>query len=328
MNRQRKKIIEENKISKLVTYTLGGYPQKVLIEGRHKQLPILLFLHGGPGFPPPFCVGSRGMEPEITQQYIAVYWDQLGCGINNFKIDHRFGIEDFVNMTTELVLELKKEFPDNPLTIFGTSWGSILAALTVIRVPRLIACVKIYGQILGHLWFNEEVFHTLLEAPLPNKKRKRLEQVEKAGSHSFQDIKFISTLIQKYTDGFLSRNNKNLSFVKLTKQFLGSPDYSLKDCWALFYNGYINSQRLLEELIEIDLSDTLSKVSVPYRILQGELDITTSTKTITAFMKESNNLFLSLRVLPNSAHIPTLKAMDAIMNELKLPAIYQEKKLF
>ena len=49
MNRQRKAIIEANKVSTVEEFILGGYPQKVLIEGKTKDLPVVITLHGGPG---------------------------------------------------------------------------------------------------------------------------------------------------------------------------------------------------------------------------------------------------------------------------------------
>ena len=77
MNRKRKAIIAGNEISELKTYSLGGYPQKILIDGRKRANPIVIFLHGGPGSPIPFSVGCRGLFPEITDQVTMVYWDQL-----------------------------------------------------------------------------------------------------------------------------------------------------------------------------------------------------------------------------------------------------------
>ena len=87
MNKKRKAIIEQNEISELVTFSLGGYEQKVLIEGKSKNLPVVITLHGGPGTPIPFSVGCRGLFPEFTDKFIMVYWDQLGCGKNNYKIE-------------------------------------------------------------------------------------------------------------------------------------------------------------------------------------------------------------------------------------------------
>lgn len=75
MNKIRKEIIAGNEISELKTYCLNGYEQKVLIEGRKRDLPITVFLHGGPGSPIPFCAGCRGLFPEFTNRTIMVYWD-------------------------------------------------------------------------------------------------------------------------------------------------------------------------------------------------------------------------------------------------------------
>ena len=47
-----------------------------------------------------------------------VYWDQLGCGINNYVIDEQFTIEKFVDMTKDLIFEIKRMFPENSISIF------------------------------------------------------------------------------------------------------------------------------------------------------------------------------------------------------------------
>lgn len=47
----------DNEISELRSFVLVGYEQKVLIEGKSRDLLLVLTLHGGPGTPIPFCVG-------------------------------------------------------------------------------------------------------------------------------------------------------------------------------------------------------------------------------------------------------------------------------
>ena len=80
---ERFKNIQQNEISELMTMRLDGFKQKILIEGRFRNNPILIFLHGGPGSPTPFSEGCRGMFPELTEKFLMVYWDQLGCGVND-----------------------------------------------------------------------------------------------------------------------------------------------------------------------------------------------------------------------------------------------------
>lgn len=52
-----------------------------------------------------------------------VYWDQLGCGINNYVIDESFTIDSFVQMTWELIQKVKELFTDNKLFIFQRHGG-------------------------------------------------------------------------------------------------------------------------------------------------------------------------------------------------------------
>ncbi|WP_199733315.1 hypothetical protein, partial [Micromonospora sp. BL1] len=133
MNKVRKEIIKNNEVSRMVTYTLGGYEQKVLLEGKHENAQVLIFLHGGPGTPIPFSAGCRGMFPEFTDQCIMVDWDQIGCGINNYVIDDNFTVDKFVDMTVDLIKAVKKEFANNKINLFAVSWGSVLAAKAAVR---------------------------------------------------------------------------------------------------------------------------------------------------------------------------------------------------
>lgn len=68
-----KKIKSNNAISKLCSFSLGEFQQKVLIEGKSKDNPIAITLHGGPGTSIPFSVGCRGLFSVFTDEFIMVY---------------------------------------------------------------------------------------------------------------------------------------------------------------------------------------------------------------------------------------------------------------
>lgn len=72
---KRQDTISVNKVSQVVTYNLGCHDQKVLIEGKNEDLPIVIFLQGGPGSPIPFNEGTRGIFSEFTDHNLLVTWD-------------------------------------------------------------------------------------------------------------------------------------------------------------------------------------------------------------------------------------------------------------
>ena len=315
MNHKRRAIIAANEISELKTYSLGGYDQKVLIEGKYKTNPIVIFLHGGPGFPIPFCEGCRGMFPEITDRFIMVNWDQLGCGINNCKINNSFSVDCYVDMTVELIREIKKEFPENTISLFGVSWGSILAAKAAQQVPELLYRVMIYGQVLKQLSFNEEVMETLENSNMPAKLKRQLDSMKNTDKHTLQELKSIMGWVRKYTEGYQVKAGGKTPLGGIILGILTSPDYSFKDFKAVAINGCMKNKSLLTELMDIDLSDVLRKIQVPYLILQGDTDIVTSTKMLSAFTESAENENIVFHRIPNSGHMPSNAGMDYIIKD-------------
>lgn len=314
MNKKRKAIIATNEISELKTYILGGYPQKVIIDGRRRTNPIVIFLHGGPGSPIPFNEGCRGLFPEITEQVTMVYWDQLGCGINNHLIDESFTIDDFVNMTIDLIKQIEHDYPNNKINLFGVSWGSILAAKVAEAIPELIHRIFVYGQVLKDLPFNDEVFETLEKSNMPMKYKDRLSHMKQSSAHNFKNATVLFKWINKYTEGYQSKKGGKPPFGPIIRGMIASPDYSMKDFKAVIKNGYSKNESLTNEYMAIDLSKTLDSISVPYMILQGDTDIVTSTKMVSDYVETAKNSNLHYKLVENSGHIPSAKGMDAIIN--------------
>lgn len=315
MNKQRKAIIEANEISEMKTYSLGGYEQKVLIEGRKKENPIVIFLHGGPDNPVPFSAGCRGMFPEITEKVTMVYWDQLGSGINDRVIDDSFTIDNFVTMALDLIKAVKADFPQNEINLFGVSWGSILSARAAAEVPELLKGVVVYGQVLKNLSFNDEVFETLEASKMPKKLKKRLSEIKANEKHTVDEMRPMAGWVRKYTDGYQCKDGDKAPLGKILWDIYTSPDYKLKDFKAIVMNGTMKNKSLLNELLTADTSELLAGVKIPYTVIQGETDIVTSTKAVKAFIEEAGNPNLKFSVVKKSGHVPGTTAMDAIISE-------------
>ena len=313
MNKARKNYIRSCEVSEITTVELGGYNQKILIEGKKKDLPVVICLHGGPGSPVPFSVGCRGLFPEWTDKAVMVYWDQLGCGINNYVIDDGFHVENFADMTCDLVNYIKARFPENRLYLFGVSWGSILAFYAALRVAEKTDGVFVYGQVLKNLFFNSEVVAAFDGAPDGVKKRVR-EIVETGTDCAYKvfekNFKTLYKLLRKYTDAYVNKNAAPAPVGKIVKGLLSSPDYKLRDFMAVVKNGYMKNKTLWYELLKLDLSPLLEKLQVEYRILQGGTDVVTSTTAILKAVEDCNNKNVTVTVVENSGHMPSAAAMD------------------
>lgn len=316
MDRIRKQTIEQNEISELHTFLLGGIEQKVLIEGRSKELPAVITLHGGPGTPIPFSVGCRGMFPEFTDCFIMVYWDQLGCGINDYKLNNDFTIDSFVGMTADLIAEIRNIFPDSKLILFGTSWGSVLALKVLQKTGTEVCAVVTWGQVLRNLFLNEEVYRVLEQEGVSEQKMQRVRAIT-ADNFTDKDMKFLSGLIRKHTNGYINKKGEQTPMFPIIKGLLSSPDYTFRDFKAIMVNGTVSALWLWNELLKLDLTKELLEVNVPYYILQGDTDIVTSTADIKGVVGASDNSNLHCRIIENSGHMPGKAGMDAVFEALK-----------
>ena len=315
MDKQRKNIIDRSEISQIYSFELGGYSQKVLIEGKSRENPVIITLHGGPGTPIPFSVGCRGMFPLFTDNFIMVYWDQLGCGINDHKIDDDFKIKTFVEMTCDLISEVKKIFPDNKIYLFSTSWGSVLSALVSDIKQNEIGGVVACGQIIKDIFFNDEVTEALEKSNIPKKKLDIIKNTNSENASS-KELQLISSCLTKYTDAYNNKNGRKSPMFSVIKGLLTSPDYKFKDFKAIMVNGYMGNNSLLNELLKIDLTDTLAGVKIPYIIIQGDTDIVASTKRVKELVEKSSNSNLKLYEVKNTGHLPGADMMEKIFDEL------------
>lgn len=116
--------------------TLGGWPQTVVIRGRDRANPVLLFLHGGPGLPE---IPVSHLNADLERNFTIVQWDQRGAG-KSYAPDIPPGtmtVEELVRETTELSRLLCREFGKQKIYLVGFSAGSLIGALAAHRHPEL-----------------------------------------------------------------------------------------------------------------------------------------------------------------------------------------------
>lgn len=125
-----KKIEEKNMLA------LGGEQQYVEITGESDAAPVLLFIHGGPGWPQtPFL---RYFNSDLAKRFVLVSWDQRGCGKSymNNPNPPNMTLEQIVKDAHELTAYLKEKFDQRRIYIAGFSWGSIVGMELAQKYPE------------------------------------------------------------------------------------------------------------------------------------------------------------------------------------------------
>jgi pimeloyl-ACP methyl ester carboxylesterase len=139
---------EPGAIAALERIELGGVPQTILVRGRDPAKPVLLFVHGGPGF------GQLPLAPlysgELERHFVVVHWDQRGAGASCAGTDFASVTrERIVADAIELSERLRARFGGRPIFLLGHSWGSVVGALAAQQRPELFAAYVGMGQVVN-----------------------------------------------------------------------------------------------------------------------------------------------------------------------------------
>ena len=145
----------ERAIAALERVSLGGFEQTILLRGHDRSNPVLLHLHGGPGFGQ--LPIAPGYSDELERHFVVVHWDQRGTGASCQGAD--FGAvtrEQIVADAIELSAQLARRFGRPRIFLLGHSWGSVVGALAAQQRPELFDAYVGLGQVVnGHR--NEEI---------------------------------------------------------------------------------------------------------------------------------------------------------------------------
>lgn len=100
----------ENSVSELRKIKIGGIDQWLLIRGKNKNNPVLLFLHGGPGSAQ--IAVARNYQSFLEEYFIVVNWDQRGAGLSYSPNvpKEQMRVNSFIRDTKELIDYLTKTY--------------------------------------------------------------------------------------------------------------------------------------------------------------------------------------------------------------------------
>ncbi|HEY9216787.1 MAG TPA: alpha/beta fold hydrolase [Phenylobacterium sp.] len=128
---------------------INGLEQWITIRGRDAANPVLLILHGGPGFPMSFMAPALA---DWEKDYTLVQWDQPAGGATYAKTPTAQGpltIERFVRDGLTVAEYVAARFPRRPIVLMGTSWGSLLGLTMIHRRPELFRAYVGAGQVVS-----------------------------------------------------------------------------------------------------------------------------------------------------------------------------------
>lgn len=308
---------EENNtgINTLEEITLGGVKQWILMRGEDTANPILLYLHGGPGFPEmPFThIDSLCLE----KHFIVVNWDQRGAGKSyNPEIPlETMNIEQFLSDTYELIQMLRKRLSKDKIFLIGHSWGSILGLYTAYRHPEALYAYIGMGQVINAREAEMISYRYTVEKARDADDAEAIEILKKIGpppyEGGYQSLRTQRMLLARYDGSF-----RKISYVDLRRFWNTSPHYTETDRNHLM-RAFILTQNLLwDKVMEVNFFREVPEVEIPVYFFMGRYDYQTPFEIVEHYFSVLKAPHKEIVWFENSGHLPNLDEPDAYQEKL------------
>lgn len=258
------------------TAVLGGVGQSIRIRSADPSLPVILFLHGGPGV----CERHQVLKYHsgLSGAATLVCWDQRGSGLSySRKLDPKaMTVSRMVDDAQELVTLLQRRFCRDKIIIVGHSWGTLLGTLLAHRYPEGVWAYVGMGQFVNGPE-NEAMSYAFVRTEAEKRgDKKAIRALDRIGApvkghyRNLDDLMVQRNLMTKYGGGTFEGRDSLVS--SLVIPLLKSPEYSLLDLKKFSDGAYFSLKALWEEVVDFNLFQEVPELSMPVYLTEGRHD--------------------------------------------------------
>lgn len=308
--------------------TIGGIEQYLQIRGENRDNPVILWLHGGPGFPLSYL--AYYYQTALEKDYTIVCWEQRGCGRTFYrsKGDNNPTIEQLLADIDEVIDYLRERFGKDKIIIMGQSWGTVLGMDYINLHSEKVAAYIGIGQVTNFLQGKIYAAENAAQIASENGNKEEVEfleqcierlseadNIEKLDVKSLEEMIITSTKYLK-CDGEMSGTKQIFTAVT-------SPEMSWNDAkWFLFASdtqNIITSQKNLVGYMyfQFDVMKLSKEYDIPICFIQGDSDWITPTSLVNDYYEIIMSDKKEMIVINNAGHTPFLDNPEQFCEAVK-----------
>lgn len=219
-----------NMLKTLEYIEINGQRQCISIRSNDEKLPLLLYIHGGPGDAALPLVNkyNKALEDEFT----VVVWEQRGAGKSfyPFAESDDLSMQTFVDDMDIIVNLLLDRYDQSKIYLVAHSWGTVLGLKYIQLHPELVYAYIGCGQVVNMAESVQRQYDFVVHEneAIDNKKiLERLHSIDTSYTQDnwLNDLLFVTKQAVKHKSSLYGKTNYN----RFVRDFILSPDYSLKD---------------------------------------------------------------------------------------------------
>ncbi|MBT2116096.1 alpha/beta hydrolase [Dyella sp. LX-66] len=302
-----RRIVAPEGIERHEKVRIGGIDQWVSIRGMDKRNPVLLMIHGGPGWVamPTSWYFQRGWEDYFT----VVQWDQRGAG-STYAANDPAAVaptmtpERMVADAEEMVAWLRKEFGQDKIFVLGHSWGSYLGLEVARRHPQWLYAYIGVGQVTDMPASEREGWRFDMEEAQKAGDTQAIKELRSIAPYAegnrpvpLADLQLQRKWLNRYGGMVYGRNGGEAEAAAMAL----SPEYSDRDVKLVFEAADYSVGKLLGQVLTIDESK-VRRLDCPVILLLGRHDHNVSSHLAAAWFEQVQAPSKRLVWFEHSAH--------------------------
>jgi proline iminopeptidase len=304
-----RKIVTPNGVERLEKVRIGGIDQWVSIRGADRRNPVLLYIHGGPGYVsiPMSWWFSRGLEEYFT----VVQWDQRAAG-KTFLLSDPATVaptltnERMIADAEEMAAWARKEFGKDKIFVLGHSYGSYLGLQLAKRHPEWLYAYIGVCQLIDGPDSERRGWRFAMDAARRAGNTEAVSALEAIAPYGVagQTIPIKNIYVERkwvgYYGGLMAYRRDNSADGDLAEL---SPDYTDQEIGHIWDGNKFATPYLLPEVVALNLT-TINKLSVPLILFEGSHDRTVNSEVAAAWLDSVKAPEKQLVWFEHSGHMP------------------------
>ena len=300
--------------------TLGGIEQAIHIRGQSVNNPVIIWLHGGPGWNDTYNLSS--FQYQMEHEYTFIRWDQRGAGRTYYRNpDALLSLDILVSDLNDLVDYATERF-GQPIYIVGHSWGSILGITYASQHP---------GKIVGFIGVGQDIniaetTRLAVEAGIERATaagnfddvEQMLDIYEKMRDKGFSDsdYDFYDFAIAQGLPGkYLTPKGENVVWDSMFSPYFGFTEQ--RQLISLMTNIYFNFDRNRPLFNAIDMFTPPDQLEVPVAFIMGSEDYVTNTALVIDYYNIVDAPSKSVFIIEGAGHNLMLSQPDVFAQKLR-----------
>ncbi len=298
-----RQIVTPDGIERLEAVDINGSKQWISIRSRNSANPVLLVVHGGPGWVamPTSWYFAQGWDEYFT----VVQWDQRGAGKSYDPAFASTLTVDQMRRDIDTVIGwLRAETGQDKLFILGHSWGSVLGLDVARRHPEWLHAYVGAGQVVDMRESERRGWAWAMEKARERGNAAAMKELESIAPYAAAGVAVpIADLFvqRKWVNAFggAAYNRPDASFEAAAIAL--SPDYTDQDVRDVWKAQDISVERLMPSILETSMAP-LDRLRAPVVLLLGRHDVNVSSGVAAEWFNRLHAPEKKLVWFENSAH--------------------------